>query len=98
MNRKKEDNVAKVEPVAEVRLGEYVARFTEENLKDLLDLVEFVNEDMHSSINEYYDYFLDIYSNDRSRAEELMKQMDGLRGYAWWFDRVKDFDIRHETK
>ena len=53
---------------------------------------------MHSCINEYYDYFLEAYAEDPSRAEEYIKRMDGLRGFAWWFDQVKDIDIRHETK
>lgn len=99
MNKNKtQKSETTIQEVAEVRLGEYVARFTEKDLKNLAELVDFVNDMMHSCINEYYDYFLEAYAEDPSRAEEYIKRMDGLRGFAWWFDQVKDIDIRHEAK
>ena len=99
MNKNKtQKSETTIQEVAEVHLGEYVARFTEEDLKKLYDLVDFVNDMMHDCIKEYYDYFLEAYVEDNSRAEEYIKRMDGLRGFAWWFDQVKDIDIRHEAK
>ena len=99
MNKNKtQKSETTIQEVAEVRLGEYVVRLTEKDLKNLFDLVDFVNDMMHGCINEYYDYFLEAYAEDHSRAEEYIERMDGLRGFAWWFDQVKDIDIRHEAK
>ena len=84
----KKENIAEIKPIAEVKLGKYTAKFTEENLSDLYDLIKFVKEDLLDSIRQYDDFIIAAYREDNSRAEECMKSLDGLSGYVWWFEQV----------
>jgi len=89
----KNGNTSVIVPTAEVKLGKYTAKFTEENLQDLYDLIKFVKEDLLDSIREYDDFIIAAYREDNSRAEECMKSLDGLRGFVWWFEQVKGIEI-----
>lgn len=92
----KNGNTSVIVPTAEVKLGKYTAKFTEENLSDLYDLIKFVKEDLMDSIRQYDDFIIAAYREDNSRAEECMKSLDGLRGYVWWFEQVKCIEIKCE--
>ena len=93
---KKDENTSVIVPMAEVKLGKYTAKFTEANLRDLFDLIEFVKDGMMDSIRQYDDFLIEVFREDNSKAEECMKGLDGLRGYAWWFNRVAEIEVRHE--
>lgn len=98
MSKKTEDNVAKVEPVAEVKMGHVTARFTTKALEDLYDLKDFVENDLLATIREFDDIIIEAYRENNDKAAECMKRLDGLRGYVWWFERVKAIDMTWESE
>ena len=93
---KKDENTSAIVPIAEVKLGKYTAKLTEANLQDLYDLIQFVNGSMVNTIREYDDFIIAAYREGNSNAEECMKSLDGLRGYVYWFNTVKDISIVRE--
>ena len=93
---KKDENTSAIVPIAEVKLGRYTAKITEQNLSDLYDLIEFVRDGMMESIRKYDDFLIEVFREDHTKAEECMRGLDGLRGYAWWFNRVAEIDVKCE--
>ena len=94
----KKEGCAQVVPTAEVRLGRYVAKFTEKDLQELYDLIEFVRDDLMNTIRKYDDFIIDAFREDNTKAEVCMRNLDGLRGYVWWFNRVVGIDIKREDE
>ena len=92
----KKENTSAIIPIAEVKLGKYTAKITEQNLEDLFDLIEMVHDGMMDSIREYDDFIIEVFREDHTKAEECMKALDGLRGYAWWFNRLAEIDVKRE--
>ncbi len=94
---KKDENTSIIVPMAEVKMGHVKARFSTEALEDLYYLKDFVNKDLMPAIREYDDFIIGAYRNDANKAEQCIKLLDGLRGFVWWFERVKEIDITWES-
>lgn len=94
----KKENSSVIIPTAEVKMGHVTAKFTKEALEDLYYLKDFVEKDLIDTIREYDDIIIDAYRGDNDKAAECMKHLDGLRGYVWWFERVKAIDMTWESE
>ena len=94
----KDSGTAKIEPMAEVKMGHVTARFTTKALEDLYYLKDFVEKDLLATIREFDDMIIDAYRENNAKAAECMKRLDGLRGYVWWFERVKEIDMTWESE
>ena len=93
---KKDENTSVIVPMAEVKMGHVTARFSAKALEDLYYLKDFVEKDLMDTIREYDDFIIEAYRGDNGKAEECIKRLDGLRGYVWWFERVKAIDMTWE--
>lgn len=94
----KKEETTEIKPIAEVKMGHATARFSTEALEDLYYLKDFVNKDLMPAIREYDDFIIGAYRNDAKNAEQCIKLLDGLRGFVWWFERVKEIDITWESE
>lgn len=96
MNKKDKENCTQIVPTAEVRLGNYVAKFTEKNLEDLKDVVSFARDSVKESIRKYDDFIIRHYNDNREDADLCMRLLDGLRGYVYFFELIEGIEVKYE--
>lgn len=92
----KKESCTQIVPTAEVRLGDYVAKFTEENLKDLKDVAEFARDSAMESVKVYDEFIIGWYNENHKDADKCMRLLDGLRGYVSLFGYIGNIDIKYE--
>ena len=92
----KKEDCTQIVPTAEVRLGDYVAKFTEENLRDISVVAEFARDSARDSIKRYDEFIIGWYNENRKDADRCMRMLDGLRGYVDLFEYIGNIDIKYE--
>jgi hypothetical protein len=92
----KKESCTQIVPTAEVRLGDFVAKFTENDLSNLKDVAEFANESVEESVRKYDDFIINHYNEIHEGADKCMRLLDGLRGYVHLFKLVGEIEVRYE--
>ena len=92
----KKENCTQIVATAEVRLGDYVAKLTEENLRSIKDVADFARECLRDSIREYDDFIINHYNENHKDAEVCIGLLGGLRGFVSLFEDIGKIDIKYD--
>lgn len=92
----KKENTSVIIPTAEVRLGDYVAKFTEKDLRELDDMREHIKGGFKDSILEIQDYIISTYDVfGKNNAGTIVHLLSRLHGYLDFFKGLGEIDVKY---
>lgn len=93
---KKDENTSVIVPMAEVRLGNFVAKFTEKDLDRLYNIGDFVKDGFKDSILEIQDYIISTYDVfSKNNAGNIVHLLSRLHGYLDIFEAIGEIDTKY---
>ncbi len=95
----KKENIAEIKPIAEVQLGGFVLRLTEEEMSLLKDINDYVKDGFKDSILEVQDYIISTYDQfTKENSGKVVQLLSSLHGYLDFFKCLGELDIKYEEK
>lgn len=92
----KKENSSVIVPTAEVRLGDYVAKFTEKDLRELDDMREHIKDGFKDNILEIQDYIISTYDEfTENNAGKIIQLLNSLHGYLDFFKGLGEIDVKY---
>ena len=93
----KNGNTSVIVPTAEVRLGNYAAKFTEKDLVELNDVHEYIKDGFKENILEIQDYIIstfDVFS--KNHDGKIVQLLIRLHGYLDLFEFIGKMDVKFD--
>lgn len=92
----KKENTSVIIPTAEVRLGDYVAKFTEKDLRELDGMREHIKDGFKDNILEIQDYIISTYDEfTENNAGKIIQLLNSLHGYLDFFEGLGEIDVKY---
>ena len=91
--------ISEIKPIAEVKLGGFVLRLTEEEMSLLKDINDYVKDGFKDSILEVQDYIISTYDQfTKENSGKVVQLLSSLHGFLDFFKCLGELDIKYEDK